>query len=167
MPPADHSLVHDVARLGPHERVRTALGGVVPAAFAIPLLLNDWSPLWFAAAWPAVYLLISGTSMSLIWFRGASGQVEVWWAVGVALCFAALPVSAVIWNDGRAFWMPAGFAHGFCTLTDDTVVTYKVTDFYAPDAERSIRFDDPDLGIDWPVDRAPSSLGPQMERCAV
>ena len=105
MPPADHSLVHDVARLGPHERVRTALGGVVPAAFAIPLLLNDWSPLWFAAAWPAVYLLISGTSMSLIWFRGASGQVEVWWAVGVALCFAALPVSAVIWNDGRAFWI--------------------------------------------------------------
>ena len=53
-------------------------------------------------------------------------------------------------GDGRAFWMPAGFAHGFCTLTDDTVVTYKVTDFYAPESERSIRFDDPDLGIAWP-----------------
>ena len=61
-------------------------------------------------------------------------------------------------GDNRAFWLPAGFAHGFCTLADETVVSYKATDFYAPDCERSIRFDDPDLGIDWPVDSADAIL---------
>ena len=55
-------------------------------------------------------------------------------------------------GDNRALWIPAGFAHGFCTLADETVVAYKVTALYEPHAERSIRFDDPDLGIDWPVD---------------
>lgn len=54
-------------------------------------------------------------------------------------------------DDGRSLWIPPGFAHGFCTLAPDTVVAYKVTDFYAPDAERTIRFDDPQLGISWPV----------------
>ena len=61
-------------------------------------------------------------------------------------------------GDNRALWIPAGFAHGFCTLADETVVSYKATDFYAPDYERSIRFDDPDLGIDWPVDSADAVL---------
>ena len=61
-------------------------------------------------------------------------------------------------GDNRALWIPAGFAHGFCTLADETVVSYKATDFYAPDCERSIWFDDPDLGIDWPVDSADAVL---------
>ena len=61
-------------------------------------------------------------------------------------------------GDNRAIWIPAGFAHGFCTLADETVVSYKVTAFYAPDYERSIRFDDPDLAIDWPVDSADAVL---------
>jgi len=61
-------------------------------------------------------------------------------------------------GDNRALWIPAGFAHGFCTLADETVVSYKATDFYAPDCERSIRFDDPDLGIDWPVDSSDAVL---------
>ena len=61
-------------------------------------------------------------------------------------------------GDNRAFWFPAGFAHGFCTLAENTVVTYKVTALYEPHAERSIRFDDPDLGIDWPVDSADAVL---------
>ncbi|MGB1682396.1 MAG: dTDP-4-dehydrorhamnose 3,5-epimerase [Acidimicrobiales bacterium] len=61
-------------------------------------------------------------------------------------------------GDNRAFWFPAGFAHGFCTLTENTVVAYKVTALYEPHAERSIRFDDPDLGIDWPIDSASAVL---------
>ena len=61
-------------------------------------------------------------------------------------------------GDNRALWIPAGFAHGFCTLADETVVAYKVTALYEPHAERSIRFDDPDLGIDWPVDSTDAVL---------
>lgn len=53
--------------------------------------------------------------------------------------------------DARQFYVPAGFAHGFCTLEPDTEVAYKVTDFYAPDCDRGIAWDDPDLGLAWPV----------------
>ena len=48
-------------------------------------------------------------------------------------------------------WVPPGFAHGYCTLTDGAEVLYKVTGRYNPTAERGIRFDDPDIGIAWPV----------------
>lgn len=52
-------------------------------------------------------------------------------------------------ND--ALFIPAGFAHGFCTLADDTVVSYKVSAPYAPRYERGIRWDDSALGITWPI----------------
>ena len=48
-------------------------------------------------------------------------------------------------------WVPAGFAHGYCTLDDDTEVQYKVTDFYSPPHDRGIAWDDPDIRINWPV----------------
>jgi dTDP-4-dehydrorhamnose 3,5-epimerase len=49
-------------------------------------------------------------------------------------------------------WIPAGFAHGFLALEDDSQVIYKTTDFYAKECERAIRWDDPAIGIAWPLD---------------
>jgi len=55
-------------------------------------------------------------------------------------------------------WVPPGFAHGYCTLTDAAEVLYKVTGRYNPAAERGIRFDDPEIAIDWPVARGDAVL---------
>ena len=52
----------------------------------------------------------------------------------------------------RAMWIPAGFAHGFLALEDDTDFIYKCTELYAPHFERTVAWDDPELGIAWPLD---------------
>ncbi len=57
-------------------------------------------------------------------------------------------------ENKRQIWVPAGFAHGFYVMSPVAEVLYKTTDFYAPQHERSIRFDDPDLAIAWPLDGA-------------
>lgn len=53
-------------------------------------------------------------------------------------------------ENRKHLWAPPGFAHGFLALSETAEVFYKVTDYYAPDDERCIRWDDPDLGIQWP-----------------
>ncbi|HUL90811.1 MAG TPA: dTDP-4-dehydrorhamnose 3,5-epimerase [Burkholderiales bacterium] len=53
-------------------------------------------------------------------------------------------------------WIPVGFAHGFCVLSGFADVLYKVTDFYAPEHERSIAWNDPAIGVDWPLSGEPS-----------
>ena len=55
-------------------------------------------------------------------------------------------------ENKRQFFIPRGFAHGFLVLSDEAVFTYKVDNIYAPQAEASIRFDDPDIAIQWPID---------------
>jgi len=48
-------------------------------------------------------------------------------------------------------WIPVGFAHGFLTLSDYAEVLYKTTDFWAPEHERTLAWDDPDVGVAWPI----------------
>jgi dTDP-4-dehydrorhamnose 3,5-epimerase len=54
-------------------------------------------------------------------------------------------------DNGRQFYIPAGFAHGFCVTGEYALFAYKCTDFYNPQTEGTVRWDDPAIGIDWPV----------------
>ena len=61
-------------------------------------------------------------------------------------------VSVVLTAENKKqLWIPEGFAHGFVSLTDETEVLYKTTDFYCSSSEASIRWDDPTVSIDWPM----------------
>lgn len=55
----------------------------------------------------------------------------------------------------RMLWIPAGFAHGYLVLSEHAIVLYKTTDFYAPEHERTILWNDPALGIRWPLEDEP------------
>ncbi len=58
-------------------------------------------------------------------------------------------------ENKRQLWVPEGFAHGFLVLSDYAEFLYKTTDYYAPAHEQSIRWDDPELAIDWPLNEPP------------
>ena len=55
-------------------------------------------------------------------------------------------------GDGKSLWIPGGFAHGILALEDNTDLFYKVTNYWSPEAERTIRWDDPDINITWQSD---------------
>jgi dTDP-4-dehydrorhamnose 3,5-epimerase len=57
-------------------------------------------------------------------------------------------------ENKRQFFIPRGFAHGFLVLSEEAIFTYKVDNSYAPQQEAGIRWDDPELGIEWPIDRS-------------
>lgn len=61
-------------------------------------------------------------------------------------------------DNWKQLWVPPGFAHGYLTLSDDCEVIYKVTDYYAPDCDRGIAWDDPALAIAWGVTGADAVL---------
>lgn len=58
-------------------------------------------------------------------------------------------------ENKRQFWVPEGFAHGFLVLSESADFLYKATDYYAPEHERYIRWDDPEIGIEWPLQGTP------------
>jgi dTDP-4-dehydrorhamnose 3,5-epimerase len=62
-------------------------------------------------------------------------------------------VSSILSNENwKQLYVPIGFAHGYCTLEPETEVTYKVTAYYDPPSERGLAWDDPEIGIAWPID---------------
>jgi len=66
-------------------------------------------------------------------------------------------------QNRHMLWIPPGFAHGFAVLSDWAEVLYKTTDYYAAEWERTIRWNDPDLDIDWPIS-GPPQLSPKDSR---
>ena len=61
-------------------------------------------------------------------------------------------------ENKRMFYVPEGFAHGFLVLSDEAVFTYKCTQIYHPEYDAGIIYDDPEIGIDWPLDRSEVKL---------
>ncbi len=67
-------------------------------------------------------------------------------------------------QNKELFWIPPGFAHGFLVLSDEADFVYKCTDYYTPGDEYAIRWDDPDLAIEWPLDSITLNLSEKDTR---
>lgn len=67
-------------------------------------------------------------------------------------------------ENKRQFFIPRGFAHGFLVLSDEAIFTYKVDNVYAPQAEASLLYADPALGIEWPIDKEQVLTSPKDEQ---
>jgi dTDP-4-dehydrorhamnose 3,5-epimerase len=70
-------------------------------------------------------------------------------------------------ENHHELWVPAGFAHGFVVLSESAHFLYKCTDFYAPQLERAIRWDDPDLEVEWPLPAGASPVLSARDAAAV
>ena len=69
-------------------------------------------------------------------------------------------------DNKRQLWVPPGFAHGFYVTSETAEFQYKCTDYYAPEHERSVRWDDPDLGIEWPLGTRAAPIVSEKDRAA-
>jgi dTDP-4-dehydrorhamnose 3,5-epimerase len=89
--------------------------------------------------------------------RGAVYDVAVDLRAG-SPCYGRWTATTLTARGGEQIFVPRGFAHGYCTLEADTEVAYKVDDYYAPDCEQGLIWNDPTLAIDWPVAAADAVL---------
>lgn len=70
-------------------------------------------------------------------------------------------------ENKRMMWVPEGFAHGFVVISDHAEFLYKATDYYAPEHERCVRWDDPTIGIEWPLSGQPQLSAKDMQGVAL
>ncbi len=70
-------------------------------------------------------------------------------------------------ENKKQMWIPPGFAHGFLVLSETTEFEYKCTDYYAPEHERTICWDDPDIGVDWPLANGESPILSQKDQAGL
>jgi dTDP-4-dehydrorhamnose 3,5-epimerase len=120
-----------------------------------------------------VYSRFAGTVRGLHFQIAPHGQDKLVRVINGRIFDVAVDVRPLSRNFGRhvavvlhaesneALFVPEGFAHGYCTLSMDTLVQYKVTRPYAPEAERSLLWEDPDLGIEWPVSSRTAVVSPR------